>query len=113
MQDSKELEEDLLDLEYGTSIKMIYKNRSKKGSTITRYNNPKRGGGVVIAFNKSRIDLAEHKIENNKFELVAAKGRQFKSGRMIFIFGMSVQPKMKVAEFDSSCECIIEAINVA
>ena len=75
LQDCAQLEQDIKDLELGESIKLICKNRSSKRRPVDRYNSkPKRGGGVVIAFKNSQIELSEFKIEKNKL-LVAGNSR--------------------------------------
>ena len=60
----------VLDLQYGTALKILYKNRPRKhaGARVV-------GGGVSIVYNKSRCSLRERKIVGNNFELVAAVGR--------------------------------------
>ena len=93
-QNSQELDRDLQDLELGTGLKTIYKNRGARNTTARYAGRQLRGGGVAIIFDTSKIDLKEHKIANNKYEMVAASGKQNRSGRRIFIFAIYVPPKM-------------------
>ena len=109
--DGPELDKDLLDLELGTGLKAIYKNRTKAKKKTHRYGTAnQRGGGVVIVFNSNEINLVEHKIQGNTYELVAATGRQRRSGRHIYLFGVYVPPKMKVGPFQNLMECIVNEI---
>ena len=85
---------------------MIYKNRTKTKKKTHRYGTAnQRGGGVVIVFNSNEINLVEHKILGNTYELVATTGRQKRSGRHIYLFGVYVLPKMKVGPFQNLMEC--------
>ena len=114
LKDSKELDRDLKDLELGRSIKLIYKNRTKKRKNATRYNTkPSRGGGVAIVFNCAKTNLKENKIKGNTFELVSAVGKLKNTDRHIYFFAMYVPPKMKAATFTDLTECIINAISDA
>ena len=71
----------MVDLEYNTNLKIIYKNRPKK-PTLARA----VGGGVSILFNKSRCSFKERKISGNGFELVAAVGKVGKMARQVALF---------------------------
>lgn len=108
--DGEILEKDLLDLEKGTSLKMIYKNRTSKRKRTSRYIT-KRGGGVAIVYNMNRISLSEHQIKSNTYELVAATGKLSGTNRHICVMAIYVPPKMKAKEFEDLNECIIAAIN--
>ena len=111
LQDGPELEKDIADLELGTGLAMIYKNRMKRKS-IARYGSEKkRGGGVAIVYNTGKITLKEYKIAGNRFEMVSATGRQHNSGRVIFIFGIYVPPRMKVADYTELMETLVLAIS--
>ena len=110
--DGPELEKDLKDIELGTGLKIVYKNRARKKGTA-RYGNQKtKGGGVALIFNSNKINLTEHKISGNKFELVAAQGRQEKSGRVIYVLAIYIPPKMRASTFTELTECIINEISL-
>lgn len=49
LKDGEVLDRDVVDLEYGTNLKIIYKNRPKKPTADRTV-----GGGVSIVYNKSR-----------------------------------------------------------
>ena len=55
--DGTRLEEDLNNLEYGTNLSVIYKNRPVRPSSRRRT----AGGGVAIVFNRTRWKLKERK----------------------------------------------------
>ena len=111
LRDGPELENDLLDLEKGTSLKMVYKNRGRKSSKTHRYNNSKRGGGVAIVYDSTKINMKELKIERNKYELTAATGKQFNGGRIICMYAVYVPPKMRVETFNEMMEVIVDSIS--
>ena len=64
----------------------------------------------MIVFNSTMIDLTEHKIQSNSYELVAASGKQRKSGRPVYIFGVYVPPRMMADSFQDLMECVINEI---
>lgn len=64
------LDRDVIDLEWGTNLKIIYKNRQK-----TAAGRRKVGGGVSIIYDKNKCNLKERRVKGNKFELVLAIGR--------------------------------------
>ena len=65
------LDRDIIDLENGTDLKVIYKNRPVKPTSRRRT----AGGGVAIVFNKNTCNLKEFKVQSNRFELVCAHGK--------------------------------------
>ena len=91
--DGDRLEDDLRELEYGTDLSVIFKNRP------VRLNSRRRtaGGGVAIVFNKTKCKLKEMKIRGNKFELVCAKGRLSELDRTLIVVGLYIEPKTTVA----------------
>ena len=105
LKDSALLDRDVIDLEWGTNLKIIYKNRPR-GRTGLR----KVGGGVSIVFDKSKCSLKERKIEGNKFELVLAVSKVGKIARQVAIFCVYLEPRMKVAEVAELCELLAEEI---
>ena len=112
MRDGAELEKDLKDLELGTSLKMIYKNRSSRRKLVSRYEDkPKRGGGVAIVFDKTWITLDEYKMDGNSFEVVAASGREGPGGRMLFVIAIYIPPRMRVGTFRAVNEMLIDNVS--
>ena len=93
LSDGTVLDRDIVDLELGTGLKIIYKNRPK-----TRAGARKVGGGVSIIYNKDRCSMRERKIVGNKFELVLAVGRIGKIRRQFAFFCAYIVPNMKVAD---------------
>ena len=89
LKDSAILDRDVIDLEFGTNLKILYKNRPRKTASSRAV-----GGGVSIVYNKSRCSFKERKISGNKFELVAAVGKIGKVARQVAIFCVYVQPRM-------------------
>ena len=87
------LAKDVIDLEYGTNLKIVYKNRTDKRNGMRRV-----GGGVSVIFNKATCSFKERKMKGNGYELVAAVGRVGKIARPVAIFCIYVEPRMKVGE---------------
>ena len=101
LKDGQVLDRDVIDLEWGTDLKIIYKNRPK-----TPAGRRKVGGGVSIIYSKSRCNLRERSIRGNKFELVLAVGRVGKLDRQVAIFCIYLEPRIKAADMASVCELI-------
>ena len=93
LNDGETLNKDVIDLEHGTGLKILYKNRPRRAAGVRRV-----GGGVSIIFNKNRCNLRERKISGNNFELVAASGRVGKLARQVVIFCVYITPQMRVAD---------------
>ena len=105
LKDSALLDRDVIDLEWGTNLKIIYKNRPK-----TRAGLRKVGGGVSIVYDKSKCSLRERKIKGNKYELVLAVGKIGKIARQVAIFCIYLEPRMKVNEVAELSELLAEEI---
>ena len=93
LRDGITLDRDVVDLEYGTNLKIIYRNRPKARMGARRV-----GGGVSIVYNKDKCSLRERKIVGNKYELVVAIGRLGKINRAVAIFCVYIVPQMKMGE---------------
>ena len=105
LKDGEVLDRDVLDLEWGTDLKIIYKNRPKNAA-----GRRKVGGGVSIIYSKSRCNLRERRVVGNKFELVLAVGRVGRLPRQVAVFCIYLEPRMKVAELAELCGLISREI---
>ena len=105
LRDGQVLDRDVIDLEYGTNLKILYKNRPKRRNGMRRV-----GGGVSIVFNKLTCSLRERKITGNEFELVAAVGRIGRVTRPVAVFCAYLEPRMRNTELDSLCQLLSEEI---
>ena len=104
--DGQGLDNDVQDLELGSNVGLIYKNRKAK-----RAKNRKTAcGGVVIVFDKSRAQLRERKVQGNNFELVCAEGRVNGIENRVVVFGTYIPPQTKVAEVSALCSVISDDI---
>ena len=92
LKDGSALGGDLIDLEGGTGLKVIYKNRPKTPGGRTA------GGGVAIIYNSSTCQLKERKIKKNKFEIICATGKIKKITRPVAVFAAYMPPRLLVAE---------------
>ena len=101
LKDGAVLNRDVVDMEYGTNLKIIYKNRPGRGVGARRV-----GGGVSIIYNKSKCSLRERKIAGNKYELVAAVGNIGRSKRQVAFFCLYVEPRTRVHELEQLCDLI-------
>ena len=112
LSNGKTLQNDLFDLEHGTGLAMICKNRNNRTRVVSRTGGgPKRGGGVAIVFHKHRMNLREQKIPANKYEMVCGSGTVAGNKRRVFLIAVYVPPKTKSSTFSELCECIINFIN--
>ena len=93
LNDGEMLNRDVIDLEQGSGLGILYKNRPKRSAS-----NRKVGGGVSIVFDKSRANFRERKIAGNKFEIVAAVGRVQGIAREIVVVSIYLPPKIRVAQ---------------
>ena len=93
LNDGETLDKDIIDLEHGTDLKILYKNRPRRTAGVRRV-----GGGVSIIFNKNRCNLRERKLRGNNYELVAATGRVGKLARQVVIFCVYITPQMRVGD---------------
>ena len=101
LKDSEVLNRDIIDLENGTGLGIIYKNRPRTGIGARKV-----GGGVSIVFNKASCNLRERRVSGNKFELVVATGRIGFLPRKVAIFCVYIEPRMKVEELKDLNELI-------
>ena len=100
------LDEDLKELECGTDLCVIYKNRPVRATSRRRT----AGGGVAIIYNQTKCSFKEKRIARNNFELVCARGKQEGMDRILVIVGIYVEPRMtagRLAEFLSLLEDLI------
>ena len=88
------LEDELLELELGTGLSVVYKNRPVGPSSRRRT----AGGGVAIIYNKQRFKLKERRVIGNSFELVCAKGKINGLDRMLVVIGLYIPPKTTVGQ---------------
>ena len=95
------LDRDVVDLEYGTNLKIIYKNRPRTGLGARKV-----GGGVSIVYDKSKCNFRERRIVGNNFELVVAVGKIGKIARPAAVFCVYIEPRMRVAELERLNELI-------
>ena len=93
LKDGSVLDGDVCDLEHGTGLKIIYKNRPKSRASARRV-----GGGVTIIYDSGKCCFRERKIAGNKFELVAAVGRIGRIERDVAIYCVYIEPRTRVGE---------------
>lgn len=105
LKDGEVLDRDVIDLEYGTDLKIIYKNRPRRTAGARRV-----GGGVSIVFNKNTCNFRERKTGGNNFELVCATGRVGKMARLVALFCVYIQPRMLVEELANLNDLINDEI---
>ena len=105
LKDGQVLNRDVIDLEFGTNLKIIYKNRPLRRATSRVV-----GGGVSIIYDTTRCSLRERKIVGNKFELVAAVGKIGKIARPVAFLCVYLEPRMRKAEVDAINELVCHQI---
>ena len=98
------LDGDLIDLEHGSGVKILYRNRPAQKSGRTA------GGGVALIYNKATCNFKQRRIKGNVFELMCAVGRVGKVARPVAIFVVYIPPKMKADELTKLRELISQEI---
>ena len=96
LKDGELLDRDVIDLEFGTNLKILYKNRPVRTASNRRV-----GGGVSIVYNKTSCNFRERRLGGRSFEIVAATGKTSKSDRLVAIFCIYIRPKMLVEELEA------------
>ena len=84
--DGAALESNLVDLEYGTDLKVVYKNRPVKRASRRRT----AGGGVALIYNKNRCNFKERRIVGNCFEAVCMRGKVGSLEREVIVMGIYI-----------------------
>ena len=105
LKDGETLDRDVIDLEHGSDLGIIYKNRPQRqaGRRVV-------GGGVSIVYSKSRCNFRERRMTGNKFELVAAVGRVGGYSREVAIISLYIEPRMRVADLAAMKEKLSDFI---
>ena len=106
--DGEKLDNDLIDLEAGSDIKILYKNRPAK--ITKRYKRRTAGGGVTILFNKKKCDFKEFKLPANKHEIIAGVCNLPKMKRKMVVFGVYIPPQTKADESHTILAFLNDAI---
>lgn len=83
------------------------------GLGMIAYNRPgrRRGGGVAIVFNKSKISLEEHKFHRNGIEMVAVKGRIIGQKRTVVLMSVYLPPNLLTSRVKHANELINNEID--
>ena len=105
LKDGSVLDRDIIDLEHGSGLQIIYRNRPRRATSARAV-----GGGVSIIYNKSRCNFRERRLAGNKFELVAAVGKVVGLARQVIVLSIYIEPKMKVADLKELIEAISDFI---
>ena len=101
LKDGEILDRDVIDLEHGTGLKIIYRNRPKNARGLRKV-----GGGVSVIFKKGSCNLRERRIAGNNFELVLAVGRVGRIEKQTAFFCVYIEPRMKACELKNLCDLI-------
>ena len=105
LKDGQVLNRDVIDLEFGSQLKILYKNRPAKRAGARTV-----GGGVSIIYSKNRCSFKERRIASGNFEILIACGRINGLNKDVAVFGVYVQPRMKVDELSALRELIAEQV---
>ena len=91
------------DLEEAENIRLIHRSRrSHRGRNA--------GGGIAIAYNKTRIRLNEYKFKHGNAELVCATGKVLNNPRSIVLIGAYIPPKNTKRQDEETFEYISDLI---
>ena len=105
LKESELLNRDIIDLEHGSNLKILYKNRPARLASARKV-----GGGVAIVYSKASCNFRERKLTRSNFEMVVATGRSSKSSRIICIFCIYIQPRMLAAQLEELREVISDQL---
>ena len=101
-QDDRYTQGELADISAAEKIDFICKNRSSK-----------RGGGVAIAYDRTKANLKKLQIRGNKYEMVGAVGNISVCTRKCVFFSVYVLPKQTAEETRGLFVCLGDAIEKA
>ena len=97
------LDEAKSDLEMGENISIIHRNRlSKRGRTA--------GGGVLIAYDRLKMNLKEMTIRRGQSEIVCATGKMRGLSRKIVVMSVYLPPKLSVTKAKESLTFVSDAV---
>ena len=105
LKDGAILDRDIIDLEHGSDLGILYRNRPKRPTSARQV-----GGGVSVVYSKSRCSFKERRVVGNRFEMVAAVGRVAGIAREIAIFCIYIEPRMKAADLSELNELLANEI---
>ena len=105
LNDGETLDRDVIDLEYGTDLKILYKNRP-----VRAVGRRKVGGGVSIVYSKSKCNFRERRIASKKFEILIAVGKIGNMSREVAIFAIYIPPKMTAADLEEMREIVSDNV---
>ena len=98
--DRREHTEGENDIAERENIRLIKKNRRT------------RGGGVAIAFDNRKLSLKEHKISDNRYELVCGTGKVLSNNQPVIIISYYIPPKQKSSTTDDMMTCISDGLSL-
>ena len=105
LKDGDMLDRDVIDLEYGTDLKILYKNRPVRAARARKV-----GGGVSIIYSKSRCSFRERRIASKNFEIIMATGKVTGIDRSLMIIAVYIEPTMRVAALGELRELISDQV---
>lgn len=82
--DGSRLDQDIAELEHGTDLSVLYKNRPLKPNSRRRTS----GGGVALVYNKIKCQFKEVRLKNNRFEMICARGVINGLDRKVVVVGL-------------------------
>ena len=104
LKDDSKLKEALMDLNEGENISMITHNRKTRNGRRTA------GGGIAVAYNRTKISLSEIKIRRGKAELLCVSGKIPNISRRLVIIGFYLPPKINANRREDALSCMSDAI---
>ena len=73
-------------------------------------NRPSRGGGVCIAFDKSRANLKRFPLRTSKFEVVAGAGKVTGFSKKVLVIAVYVPPKLDSSQLADLCDYLADSL---
>ena len=81
------------------NIEMIVKNRQR------------RGGGVLLAFDRDKANFKPIRLKDNNYELLCCEGNIVGVSKKVVVFTVYLPPKMTVISLEAFCKCFSENLD--
>lgn len=97
LRDDDQLRSTIVDLNEGEDLHLLTRNRkSHNGRRVA-------GGGVAVAYNRSKINLTKIPVKRGNHEILVATGKIQNLSRKVVIIGIYLPPKIKSEKRKNAC----------
>ena len=103
--DGSRLDQDIAELEHGTDMSVLYKNRPLKPNSRRR-----TSGGVALVYNKIKCQFKEVRLKNNRFEMICARELLMDWTEKSLLLDLYMEPRMKVGTVEEIKSLLMDFI---